>query len=431
MSGCPQVDFRKSIEVDQVAKLRLLLAKLEPSNRFYSFKLRDAKFSGDTLTLKAFFSKMPFTSKSELIEDQRNNPPFGSNLTFPLEKYNRFNQTSATTGQSMIWLDTPETWNWMLSNWNRVYGAANVSVNDRVFFGFSFGPFLGFWTAFESATGLGLLSIPGGGMSSLGRLKTIIDNKVTVLCCTPTYAIRLGEIAQKNGIRLSSGRVKKIIVAGEPGGSISSTINKIQRFWGDVAVFDHHGMTETGPVTYGCPRRNGILHVMESAFIAEVINPDNERSVSRGELGELILTTLGRVGSPLIRYRTGDLVKVGASVQCACGTYDLSLEGGILSRSDDMVIIRGVNLYPSAMEEIVRKFDEIEEYRVEIDTRVTLVEIKVQIELMPHAHEKSQIIKEELEAKLRSIFGIHILVEVVLKGSLPRFEFKSQRWIQL
>ena len=431
MNGSPKVDFRKSIEADQVDRLRSLLTKLKSSNRFYSLKLGETNFSFDTLTLRVFRSEMPFTFKNELIEDQRNNPRFGSNLTFPLEEYTRFNQTSATTGQPMIWLDTPETWNWMLGNWDRVYSAANVSVDDRIFFAFSFGPFLGFWTAFESATRLGFLSIPGGGMTSLGRLKTIIDNKVTVLCCTPTYAIRLGEIAQMNKIRLSSGQVKKIIVAGEPGGSIPNTIKKIQEFWGEVTVLDHHGMTETGPVTYGCPKGNEVLHVMESAFIAEVINPENGMSVSRGELGELVLTTLGRIGSPLIRYRTGDLVKISTSVQCACGSYELSLKGGILSRADDMVVIRGVNLYPSALEEVIRTFDHIEEYQVRIDTKVTLIEIKVQIEMISEAKNNSYIVQRQLEEKLRSTFGIHILVEIVSKGSLPRFEFKSQRWVHL
>ena len=132
MNGSPKVDFRKSIEADQVDRLRSLLTKLKSSNRFYSLKLGETNFSFDTLTLRVFRSEMPFTFKNELIEDQRNNPPFGSNLTFPLEEYTRFNQTSATTGQPMTWLDTPETWNWMLGNWDRVYSAANVSVDDRI-----------------------------------------------------------------------------------------------------------------------------------------------------------------------------------------------------------------------------------------------------------------------------------------------------------
>ena len=282
-----------------------------------------------------------FTTKQELIDDQSQTPPYGTNLTFPLAHYTRFCQTSGTSGHPLRWLDTNESWSWMLDNWDRVYQAANVTSIDHIFFAFSFGPFLGFWTAFEAATRMGALAIPGGGMRTSVRLRTILETRATVLCCTPTYAIRLAEAAAEENLDLETSNIRRIIVAGEPGGSIASTRAHIEKLWPGARVVDHHGMTETGPVSYGCPSRPGVLHIIESSYIAEVID------------SELILTNLGRIGSPLIRYRTGDLVKPIRGT-CICGTTDVALEGGILGRTDDMVVVRGVNIYPTAVEEVLR-----------------------------------------------------------------------------
>jgi phenylacetate-CoA ligase len=253
---------RSRIEADQLAKLRTLLAALVPANAFYSGKLRSAGVGSDVRGLKKFVEALPFTLKPELSEDQQEHPPYGSNLTYPLERYTRFCQTSGTTGKPLRWLDTPESWDWMLDNWAQVFRAAGVSANDRIFFAFSFGPFLGFWLAFECAARMGCLAIPGGGMRSSGRLRTIIDTGATALCCTPTYAMHLAEVAAEEKIDLATAKVKTIIVAGEAGGSIQGTRTHLEKLWRGARVVDHHGMTEIGPVSYGCPERPGVLHVM-------------------------------------------------------------------------------------------------------------------------------------------------------------------------
>src|SRR6266478_210545 len=209
--------LRRDIEAEQLSKLRALLAAVETANPFYASRLRKAGVGSGVSSLEEFFERMPFTLKRELIEDQHARPPYGSNLTYPVERYTRITQTSSTTGKPLHWLDTPESWTWMLDNWVRVYRAGDVTMHDRVFFGFSFGMFLGFWTAFESAARLGCLCIPGGGMSSGARLAAMLDNGATVLCCTPTYALRLAEVAAEEGIDLSASKVRRIIVAGEPG----------------------------------------------------------------------------------------------------------------------------------------------------------------------------------------------------------------------
>ena len=420
---------RGGVEAEHLAKLQALLAALVPGNAFYSTRLHEAGIGSGVASLQQFFERVPFTRKQELIEDQRAHPPYGSNLTFPLDRYTRFCQTSATTGKPLRWLDTPESWDWMLGNWDLVFHAAGITPRDRIFFAFSFGPFLGFWLAFEAATRMGCLAIPGGGMRSSARLRTIIDTGATVLCCTPTYAIRLGEVAAEENIDLAAAKVRTILVAGEPGGSIAGTRSHIAKLWHGARVVDHHGMTEVGPVSYGCPARPGVLHVLEAGYIAEVIDPESGRTVGAGNTGELVLTNLGRVGSPLLRFRTGDLVHRAAATICACGSYELALEGGILARTDDMVVVRGVNVYPSAVEDILRACG-VAEYRVEVRAHRTLPELNVLVEA-PLPGEDGTGLAHRLEAALSSALALRIPVSCVPGGTLPRFEMKAQRWVRL
>ena len=414
---------RAHLEQRQLENLQLLLAELRPSNRFYSAKLPAAAFG----SLAEFFDQTPFTTKHELALDQEANPPFGSNLTYPPDRYSRFSQTSGTSGKPMRWLDTAESWDWMVGNWTRVYESAGVTGSDRVFFAFSFGPFLGFWVAFDAASRMGCLCMPGGGMPTVARLSAMIDTSATVLCCTPTYAIHLAEVAVREGIDLSRSRVRYIIVAGEPGGSIPATRQKIEELWHGARVVDHHGMTEVGPVSYGCRARTDVLHIIESSYIAEVIEPDTGRAVPRGTRGELVLTNLGRPGSPLLRYRTGDIVVAAPEERCACGSLDLALPGGILGRADDMVVVRGVNVYPGAIEEVLRSAGGVAEYRVRVSSQLGLAELSIEVEQEAGADPG---LAHRIEAKLRDALSLRIPVVVAAEGALPRFEMKARRWIR-
>lgn len=423
---------RVAIEGRQLAALRALLAELLPNNRFYANKLAAAGWEIRHLpstiqNLDDFSARLPFTTKQELVDDQRAHPPYGTNLTYPLDRYTRYSQTSGTSGVPLRWLDTTADWDWMVSNWLQVLRVSGVTPNDRIFFAFSFGPFLGFWTAFEAGVRLGCLCLPGGGMSSAARLRAMLDNRATVLCCTPTYAIRLGEVAEEEGISLCDSAVRLLIVAGEPGAGIPATRARIERMWPGAALRDHHGMTEIGPVTFECPQRRGVLHVMEEGFIPEVIAPQTGQPVGPGETGELVLTNLGRVGSPLLRYRTGDLVKRAAERVCACGRWDLALEGGILGRTDDMVVIRGVNLHPTAVEEIVRGFDGVAEYQVEVRTDRALPEVMLQLEPTLDCADPGALARR-VEAALRRAFNLRVPVSLSPPGALPRFELKARRW---
>jgi len=421
---------RAQIESLQLERLRAMIAPLLAGNAFFARRLRQAGIGPELASLDEFRRRLPLVDKRELAEDQRRHPPYGSNLTFPRERYTRFSQTSSTTGTPLYWLDTPESWEWMLGNWRRVYASAGVTAADRIFFAFSFGPFLGFWTAFEAALRLGCLCIPGGGMKSGVRLRGILGQEATVLCCTPTYALRLAEVAAEEGIDLRAARVARIIVAGEPGGSVPGTRAAIERRWNGARVFDHHGMTETGPVSYPCPRLPAVLHVIESSFIPEVIDPATGQPAPPGAPGELVLTNLGRIGSPLLRYRTGDWVHPAAAAPCGCGSHEMALQGGILGRTDDMIVVRGVNIYPSALDDIVHASHQVAEYRVEVHAERTLPELRVQVEPLPSVAAPARL-ADHLRAAFRNAFSLRVHVEVVAPGTLPRFEMKARRWTRI
>jgi phenylacetate-CoA ligase len=411
----------------QGRRLSELLQAIHGQNAFYTRKLHDAGIDVSRLRFPEDFRKLPMTTKAELNADQAARPPWGTALTQPLASYTRYCQTSSSTGRPLRWIDTNESWQWMLDCWKTVYRGARVAPGDRVFFPFSFGPFLGFWAGFEAGPQIGLHCIPGGGMSSQIRLAMIESIGATVVCCTPTYALRLAEIAEQERRRpLSEGTVRMLIVAGEPGGSIPATRDRIERSWG-ARVIDHHGLTEVGPVSFECWEAPGSLHINEAEFIAEVLDPKTDGQVEDGQTGELVLTNLGRTASPVIRYRTGDIV-VRRSEPCRCGRTWARLEGGILGRADDMVNIRGVNVYPVGIESVVRRLPEVVEFRSVVSRHGSMRSLRLEIEVAPE-FEDSNAIASRVAYHLREALGLSVNVHVVESGTLPRFEMKANRFV--
>ena len=400
----------------QARRLAHLLTEIVPANRFYARKFHRLDD----------FSRLPFTTKAELLEHQAQHPPYGDILTYPLERYNRLHQTSGTAGKPLRWLDTPQSWSRLLDCWQLMLRMVGVTPADRLFFPFSFGPFLGFWTAFEAASRMGCLCLPGGGLSSSARLRFLLDNDATVVLCTPTYALRLAEVAQSEGIDLVGSSVRKVIVAGEPGGSIPATRGRIERAWG-ARVFDHTGMTETGPLGIECIEHPGGLHLLETECLVEAIDPATTLPVSPGTEGELVLTTFDRPGSPLIRYRTGDRVRVDPR-PCPCGRALVRLDGGIRGRVDDMIVIRGNNVHPEALQAILLHQPEVCEYRIEVDRTQALPVLRIEVE--PHPHAVADALAERIESAVRTELLFRAEVRTVPPGTLPRFEMKSRRTVQ-
>lgn len=400
----------------QLEKLRAVLRAILPSNRFHTRRLQGTGLTPEVASLDEFTRLCPLTTKEDLVEDQCSNPPYGSNHSEPLSAFTRFCQTSGTTAQPLAILDTPAGWDWMLGNWAQIYSAAGVRPGDSIYFAFSFGPFLGFWTAFEAAAKCGFRCLPGGGLTSAARLRAIIRLGAQVLCCTPTYALHLAEVAKSEGVDLRETKIAKIIVAGEPGGGIPTVRQRIQDLWCGATVLDHYGMTEVGPVAYERLGEPGHLRVIESSYFAEIIDPETTKPVPIGEPGELVLTTLGRSGCPLLRYRTGDLVRRAA-------VDGFVLDGGIMGRTDDMVVVRGVNIYPAAIDALVRGVPGIGEYRVHVTRRGQMTELALEAEA-----ESDELI-DQLERALTAAFTLRIPVSHAAAGSLPRFELKARRWV--
>ena len=403
----------------QLERLASGIESLLQSNRFYLARLHRVKTWDD-------FEQLPLTTKDEITADQQAHPPLGTNLTFPVDRYSRLHQTSGTSGTTPLrWLDTPESWDWWVQIWaDHIYRSAGLQARDRVFFAFSFGPFIGFWSAFSGAERLGALVIPGGAMTTEQRLRTMLELHATVLCSTPTYAIRMAEAAQAAGIDLPASDIRLTIHAGEPGASVPATRDLIERSFG-ARCFDHTGMTELGPTGVSCQARDGV-HLIESEFVFEVRDDAGvvHSLPETGTItGELVATNLGRWGSPLIRYRTGDRVEVTRAA-CGCGSPFAKMVGGIRGRVDDMFTVRGVNLYPSQVEDLVRRHAEIGEFCIEVREVRGMEEVTILCECQDNDGEAAVF---RLANELRLALGARIECRQVTPGSLPRSELKSRR----
>lgn len=412
---------RASIQEIQSRRLQEMLTEIIPRNRFYTSKFADV----DVLSVKGpeDLVRLPVTLKQELVDSQAEQPPYGSNLTYPSTQYRRLHQTSGTTGRPMRWLDTSASWEWIMECWRQIYLLAGVTSDDRFFFPFSFGPFIGFWAAFEGAGRIDNLCIAGGGMTTEIRLQAMIENEATVVCCTPTYALRMAEVAEKNGIDLRESSVRLLVVAGEPGGAIPATRSRIEEAW-DARVIDHWGMTEIGSLGTESADRDGGMYLLETEVVAEIVDPETLQPVTPGEVGELLITNLGRVGSPLIRYRTRDLVRASTEAD-PTGRELLWLEGGILGRSDDMVTIRGNNVFPSSVEAVLREIDDLAEFRIDVRTVRSMHELTITVEPVSADVEGLQ---QRAQEALRRRLGFGCDVRLAEPGELPRFELKGRRF---
>jgi phenylacetate-CoA ligase len=297
-----------------------------------------------------------------------------------------------------------------------------------VLLAFSFGPFIGFWSAYDAAAARGAAVVPTGGMTSLARLELIRAAAATTLICTPSYALHLAEIARGHNINPASLGIRRIVVAGEPGGSLPAVRQRMESDW-NAAVVDHSGATEVGPWGYGDRAGRG-LFVLESEFIAEFLSVETGEPADEGQLAELVITSLGRAGAPVIRYRTGDLVRPSwRGVDAGGGDADVParsgfvfLDGGVLGRADDMVIIRGVNVFPSSIDQIIRSFPEVSEYRVTLRKTGQLDHMLVEVEDRLEQPDR-------IAAELRVRLGLKVETRLAPLGSLPRFDGKGKRFV--
>jgi len=408
----------------QADKLAALLEAVFGPNQFYTDKLRGAGVTpGDIRTLEDI-KLLPTTTKRELADAAEADSPFGSNATFTETEYVRIHQTSGTSGKPLKVVDTDESWTWWGRCWGYVLSGAGVTAADRLFVPFSFGPFIGFWAAVEGAREIGALVVPGGGSTSAQRAHLMVEHDVTAMCCTPTYALRLADVARAEGVDLESLPLRAIVTAGEPGGNVPAIKQRIEAAWG-AKVFDHAGASEVGAHSFECEAQPGGTHAIETEFIVEVLDVETQEPVDAGERGELVITSLGRPGFPVIRYRTGDMVQLNTE-PCVCGRSFVRFEGGVLGRADDMVIARGVNLFPDAIEALVRQVEAVEEYQITVSRGVDLAHLAVAIEVAQGADPDDT--SAAVTRSVRNALGLTPVVSVVPFESLPRFELKARRF---
>lgn len=421
--GACQFADRAALYDWQNQRLRALLQELT-TNEFYRAKFQQAGLAMTAVRNLEDLRALPFTTKSELTLEQTEHPPYGRLLTYPLAQYRYLHQTSGTTGRSLKWLDTATDWEAFLRGWAEVYRGAGVTENDIVFCAFSFGPYVSHWSGIEGARYVGALALSGGAMNSEQRLRAMLDNRCTVLVCTPTYALHLAEVAERLGIDLASSDIRLTIHAGEPGASIPNIKRRIEAAWG-ARCFDHAGATEVGPWAFDCLADDEAIHLNEYAFAFEVIDPNTGAAVPEGTRGELVITTLARTGMPVLRYRTGDLAEV-TTEPCACGRPLARIKGGVLGRTDDMLTVRGVNLYPGTIDNLVRALSAIIEYEVEIRRVAEMDDLLLKIEIRADAD------FAEVEHAILTAFRVQLNIRVSVvqaeSGSLPRYEFKARRY---
>ena len=423
---------RPQLEALQLAKLRHQLAWAAARSPWYRRTL--AGIDPAQLRTVDDLRRLPMLTRQDWMSSQADHPPYGELPVIDGAGAIRVHTTSGTTGRDPLRaLDTRKDWAWIAEMWAYGIWGCGVRPGDTSYIAFGYGSFIGFWGLHYSMEKIGVLNVPGGAQTTEARMRQIVDFGATVVASTPTYALRLAQEAATLGIDLPGSAVQRVILSGEPAGSIPQTKALIEEQWGAKA-YDTAGMTEIGTImVFECAHQPGGTHIIEDHVIEEVIDPDTLEPVGYGEPGERVVTSLGRGSTPLIRYRTGDLVCRVPAATCTCGrVYDI-YEGGILGRVDDMKIIRGTNVYPRAIEAIVREFPVVDEFQTVITREGMRDEITLRVELKPEAEGSNwEGLAEMLHNKLALAHeGLNFRIQRAAEGELPRFELKAKRTVDL
>jgi phenylacetate-CoA ligase len=425
---------RERLAALQLGKMRDLCAWAEARSPFHRKRFAAAKFTSSQLKSLDDVRRIPMMTREDWMASQTESPPYGTLPACDPSVAIRFHTTSGTTGKVPLRaLDGVRDWEWIADMWCYGFHAFGVRPSDTVFIAFSYAQFIGFWGAHYANEKLGATVIPSGSLPTETRVKLIVDTGATVLCATPTYVLRLAQAAREMGIDLATqSKVKKIILSGEPSGSVPAVRRQIDAAWNAVCG-DTAGMTEIGTIfMFECRHRPGGTHVLEDHFIEETIDPITCEPVGYGQKGERVCTSFGRGILPLIRYRTCDIVEKRPAADCPCGrTFDL-YHGGIQTRTDDMHKIRGTNVYPRAIEAIVREHAEIDEFQLVLWTNAENAreEVSVRVELKPGLDSAWTAIETSLAKELAEAHeNLRIHVERAATGDLPRFELKAKRLV--
>ncbi len=424
---------REELQALQLLKLRRLCEWAYTTTPFHWRRFDAAGFKPEQLQSLDDLRRIPFMTREEWMDSQLENPLYGDLLATEQTNAIRYHLTSGTTGRTPIRvLDSMKDWEWINEMWCYGIWGFGVRPEDTVYFAFGYGSFIGFWGAHYACEKIGALVIPGGAQTTDGRIKQIIEMGVTTVCSTPTYALHMAQRAREIGIDIAKeGKVNKVILSGEPAGSIPAVKHQLEEAWG-AKCGDTAGMTEVGTIMiFECSHQPGGTHIIEDHYIEEVLNPFTDEPVGYGELGERVVTSFGRGFIPVIRYRTKDMVMRVPASTCTCGrTWDI-YDGGIRGRWDDMKLIRGTNVYPRAVEAIIREYNAIDEFQIYIWRREdSQDEITIRVEIIPEAASEWETIKQNLSKDLSNAHeGLRFNIDLMNHGDLPRFELKAKRLV--
>jgi phenylacetate-CoA ligase len=423
---------RESLDALQLAKLRHQCEWAAARSPWYRRRFVAEGFDPSQLRRLDDLRRLPLLTRDEWMSSQASVPPYGEIPTIGGEGAIRVHTTSGTTGRGPLRaLDSRKDWAWIAEMWSYAIWGCGARPADVAYIAFGYGSFIGFWGLHYAMEKVGVLNVPGGAQPTDARVLQIIDFGATLVAATPTYALRLAQEAAVLGVDLKGSGVSRLILSGEPAGSIPQTKALIEEQWGAKA-FDTAGMTEIGTImVFECSEQPGGTHIIEDHMIEEVLDPVSLEPVPYGERGERVVTSFGRGAIPLIRYRTGDLVcKVPAS-SCRCGRGFDIYEGGILGRVDDMKIVRGTNVYPRAIEAIVREFPEIDEFQTVITHEGIRDEITLRVEMKPDWGEAEwEGLVDGLRRRLAHAHeGLNFRIDRAAAGELPRFELKAKRTV--
>ncbi|GAE24559.1 phenylacetate-coenzyme A ligase [Halalkalibacter wakoensis JCM 9140] len=419
----------------QERKLRKQIRYVYEHSPFYQKKMKEQTIKPTDITCLNDLQKLPFTYKNEIRESQKVASPLGLHAAVPLEEVVRVHSSSGTTGRPTyvgITRHDYDVWTEILA---RVLHAHGIRKESRVVFAMGLSFFVGS-SMKDGIERLGATFIPIGTGASDRVIQSIQDFKADVLFCTPSYASYLAEYVRQNyDFEPSDLGLKIISVGGEPGGGLPEVRNKIQQDWG-AKVLEAMGNADMAPVLFSeCQERAGMHFVASDYVICEIIDPETGEVVPHADRmeGELVYTAIDRECSPLLRFRTRDLVQVDTT-PCTCGRKSFRIK--CVGRTDDMLIIRGVNVFPSAIKDVVNSFRPRTngEMSILLKEKPPLVHpplpIQVEYEDGLTVAELAEL-KKEIESMLRSKLTFTADVQLVSKGTLPRFEMKSKLIQQL
>ena len=421
---------RDRIESTQADMLERQLGYLYGASAFYRARLDEIGWNPNGAFSMDVMQSLPFTDKGQYVASLETDGPFGPILAADADQVRRVHFSSGTTSQPapMFWTQRD------LDRWADLYARSAFSQGVRpgdiyqCLFGFAW--FVGGLGAIAGYQRLGCLCIPGGSSDTQRQIETIFRLSVTAVGGTPSFLLHLAETAESMGTPLTESNVRIVMTGGEPGAAVPGIREQIEKRWAAKA-FDGYGSIEFQPTAWECTAQQG-GHLTEDFAFAEILDPQTHQPQPDGEPGVLVLTHLDKEAAPLLRWWTGDIV-TRTKETCACGRTSARLVGGVQGRADDMLVIRGVNVFPSAVENIIRRTDGTgDEYRIIVDKSmldpITGYPTGIRIDI--EAAEGATDLEHRLAAQIRKELLVRADIRVVPTGSLERFTHKARRVVK-